>query len=130
MSECGYDINGFASLVDRHNYSYYGLFSNVPGFIYGDGTYASIRPYGFNNVALQLLVVDLNGPKMPNIIGRDVFHFQIDTSRGVVTGYSIYDKNLCTKDSINIYGASAETSRVCASKIMSDGWKILDDYPW
>ena len=131
MKECGYNITGFASLTDRHNYTYYGLFNNVPGFIYGDGTYASIRPYGFNNVALQLLVIDINGSKMPNIIGRDVFHFQIDTTRGVISGYSSTKENLklCTKEEIG-NGGGAERSRLCAGKIMADGWQILDDYPW
>ena len=130
MKECGYNIDGFASLTDRHNYTYYGLFNNVPGFIYGDGTYASIRPYGFNNVALQLLVIDINGPKMPNIIGRDIFHFQIDTKRGVISGYNA-EGNLkfCTKEEID-NGTGAERSRLCAGKIMADGWQILDDYPW
>ncbi len=126
MSECGYDITGYASLSDRNNYKYYGLFS-VPGFIYGDGTYAYIRPYGFNNTNLQLLSIDLNGAKRPNVIGRDVFQFEIDISRGVISGYTHNPIDNCTKEQIN---NSTENARACGGKIMADGWEIRDDYPW
>lgn len=125
MRECGYNIDGYGVLADRINFKYYGLFNNVPGFIYGDGTYAYIRPYGFNDTALQLLSIDLNGPRKPNIIGRDVFQFEIDTKKGVISGY--LDKDYCTVANIE---KSTEYSRSCGGKIMADGWEIMPDYPW
>ena len=126
MEECGYDIKNYATLVDKSNFSVYGQRDNLPGFIYGDGTYAYIRPFSYNTTNipnLQLLSIDINGPKKPNVIGRDVFQFQIDMSKGVITGY--YSKDNCTKDNI-----SSENSRACGGKILADGWEILDDYPW
>ena len=125
MKECGYDITGYATLSTT-SYSMYGQFDNVPGFIYGDGTYAYIRPYPLHPEyvpTLQLLSIDINGAKRPNILGRDVFQFQVDTQRGVITGY--YTKDRCTKEKI-----SQENSRACGGKIMADGWEIRDDYPW
>ena len=131
MAECGYDIKNYASVSDRSNFKYYGQAGNVPGFIYGDGTYAYLRPYSYNSTSdnpqlFQMLLIDLNGPKKPNIIGRDVFQFQINISKGVISGYG--DKNNCTISKIN--NNVSENPRSCGQKILSDGWEILDDYPW
>lgn len=130
MNECGYDITGYASVANKNHHVYYGQADNVPGFIYGDGTYAYIRPYHYsstvdNPLKLQLLSIDLNGSKKPNTIGKDVFQFVIDMSRGVISGFG--DKNNCTVNKLN---NDIEHSRACGGKIMSDGWEILDDYPW
>ena len=127
MAECGYDITGYAALADRNTFNRYGQVINVPGFIYGDGTYAYIRPYPLNDSreTLQLLSIDLNGPKKPNIIGIDVFQFEINTSKGVITGFGA--KENCT---INKVFENTERSRACGGKILSDGWEILSDYPW
>ena len=132
MKECGYDITGYAALGST-TYGYYGQFNNCPGFIYGDGTYAYIRPYSLAPdylPNLQLLSIDINGAKRPNVIGRDVFQFQIDTERGIISGYT--NKNLCVKEKFNNTAAdiATEYSRACGGKIMADGWEIKDDYPW
>ena len=132
MKECGYDITGYASVSDRNNYKYYGQERVFPGFIYGDGTYAYIRPYSYNPdipgyEKLQLLSVDINGSKRPNVIGRDVFQFEIDISRGVISGYTHNSIRNCTKEKIH---NSTENARACGGKIMADGWEIRDDYPW
>lgn len=130
MADCGYKINNYASVSDLKNYKYYGQDYNVPGFIYGDGTYAYIRPYHKNSTAdkslkIQLLSVDLNGPKNPNIIGIDIFQFQIDTSKGIIKGFS--NSNYCTKSNIN---KNSEYARSCGGKVMADGWEFKSDYPW
>lgn len=128
MQECGYKYGGYAMLNDKQKFSYYGAYNNqIPGFIYGDGTYAYIRPYGFNNIKLQLLSIDLNGAKAPNIIGKDVFQFSINTTKGTITGFSAGDYTSCTVENIQNYN---EASRNCASKIIHDGWEIKSDYPW
>lgn len=130
MNECGYDITAYASVSDKNNYKYYGQFYNVPGFIYGDGTYAYIRPYHLNSTSdnpqkLQLLSIDLNGAKRPNVIGKDVFQFVVNTTKGIIAGFG--KKDDCTVDKIK---QDTENARACGGKIMSDGWEILDDYPW
>ncbi len=130
MSDCGYKINNYASVSDLKNYRYYGQLDNVPAFIYGDGTYAFIRPYNLNSTVdnpqkLQLLQIDLNGPKNPNILGIDVFQFEINISKGIITGYSNPDK--CTVSEIK---NSTENARACGAKVMSDGWEFAADYPW
>lgn len=136
MEDCGYKIHNYASVSDLKNYSYFGQYTNVPGFIYGDGTYAYIRPYNKNSTAdnpkkVQLLSIDLNGPKNPNIIGIDVFQFEIDTSRGIIAGFGSFlygrDASFCTKEKVK---KSNDYARSCSIKVMSDGWEFKSDYPW
>lgn len=128
--ECGYDKGGYGILSDRDNTVFYGQFNNVPGFILSDGTYAYIRPYHLWSTAdtpqkLQLLSIDLNGAKKPNVIGRDVFQFVINISKGNIGGFG--DPDWCTIDNIK---DSTENARSCGGKIMSDSWEFKKDYPW
>jgi hypothetical protein len=59
-------------------------------------------------------MVDINGPKAPNIIGKDAFYFVMD------------DKGIVPPDLV----CTVSSGLGCANKIMSDGWEIRDDYPW
>ena len=70
----------------------------------------SLRPAYVN-----LLVIDINGPKLPNESGKDTFMFMRNTNSGI-TPYS---------------GGDCKTSPIyCAELIMQNNWKIPDDYPW
>jgi prepilin-type N-terminal cleavage/methylation domain-containing protein len=72
------------------------------------------------------VTVDINGLKGPNTFGKDVFIFVTDFEKNKVYPYGmdwtaeIIDRN-CNKNS---------TGELCAAKIVKDGWKIADDYPW
>lgn len=128
-SECGYEKPGFANLLEKTNFIYYGQSRSVPAFIYGDGTYAYIRPYSYNSTEdnkqrLQLILIDLNGPKKPNIMGKDVFQFEIDINKGNIAGYG--KPETCAAGKL----INEESPRSCGGKIMADGWEIKDDYPW
>lgn len=72
----------------------------------------------------QSIYADLNGIKPPNIIGRDVFMFEID-----------FDNNnalpMCSKSSKKDINQNCKRSGdCCAEKIKRDGWTIAPDYPW
>ncbi len=73
------------------------------------------------------LFIDIDGNKPPNIAGKDFFIFIIN-SNNYLTG-----SNLENPDrgwgACNL-SASALPGWHCASKIIKDGWKISDDYPW
>ena len=74
----------------------------------------------------QNVLIDINGIKPPNMLGKDVFYFLIDYEHGVVRPFG-YDKNKAQIDSdCNKTGLGMS----CAAKIIHDGWKISDDYPW
>lgn len=73
------------------------------------------------------IIVDVNGAKAPNRVGRDIFLFVIDANRGLMPvryNSTSAQITLYCKDATGAIGAS------CAAKIMRDGWQIKDDYPW
>ena len=68
------------------------------------------------------LYVDINGGKGPNRFGKDVFVY-IRNESGIINPYLINLKDISTR-------CNRQTGDGCAAKIMKDGWKIADDYPW
>ena len=69
------------------------------------------------------IIVDLNGGLPPNTFGKDVFLF-LRTEKGIIYPYGY---NTGT-NSIN--SNCKHNGTYCSAKIMQDGWKISDDYPW
>ena len=65
------------------------------------------------------VVVDVNGNKNPNKVGRDVFMFVIHRN-GQITGVSGTSCN----------GHWSNGGEACAQRIMDAGWQIERDYPW
>ena len=87
------------------------------------------------------IAIDLNGPKKPNIAGKDVFVFNLDGEDVPKVGTTtivpphIFTDNIdefCskTKPNISTNGSFEFNGYTCASKIIRDGWKISPDYPW
>ena len=68
------------------------------------------------------LYVDINGGKGPNRFGKDVFVY-IRNESGIINPYLINLKDISTR-------CNRQTGDGCAAKIMKDGWRIADDYPW
>ena len=88
-----------------------------------DGNQISQTPmYGTK----QIVWVDLNGTKPPNIVGKDLFKFIVFFDQSIVRpdGYSK------TIDEVNDDCSRTGTGNYCAAKIMNDGWEIKADYPW
>ena len=83
-----------------------------------DGTYLDFHSSSYP------IVVDLNGAKNPNQLSRDVFIFKIDKSG--IKPYGVKYNYYCSKNNTDVN----DNGQVCAGKIISDGWKIADDYPW
>ena len=68
--------------------------------------------------------VDINGSKGPNTYGKDFFAFEMNEKGLFAKGYDLSESELktnCSKDGYKTH---------CATKIVRDGWKISDDYPW
>lgn len=74
----------------------------------------------------QLVYVDINGLKAPNIVGKDLFSFNVEFQNGKVSARF----GESTLDVINRYCNKNSSGDSCAAKIMRDGWKIRNDYPW
>ncbi len=73
------------------------------------------------------IIVDINGTKRPNTLGKDVFMFERTISKGIQPlGYADPEDSMtvhCSKSNISI-------GDWCAAKIMKDNWEMKDDYPW
>ena len=130
-----------------------GTYSNVPRIklILDDGTI--IVFYFINNT--HYIIVDINGFKGPNRVGRDLFAFTLLNLHNQLATYVQYD--YIAKDNSNqernmekalFFGCAFSANTMggchinaqggwalgpgsyCSRKIELDGWQIKDDYPW
>ena len=73
---------------------------------------------------LLLIFIDINGSNRPNQLGKDYF-YSIVTKKGVMAhGYDL------SGDEVNTDCSKTGEGYYCLSKLIRDGWKINDDYPW
>lgn len=79
------------------------------------------------------IVVDINADRAPNLVGRDIFFFELKNNSTQVTlqGYKnsrevMLNNNAegCNTTAGNVAG------RYCGALIQHDGWEIREDYPW
>lgn len=111
------------------------LTSNI-GFYLKDGTLIKISEYhiGYNWDTSSFwggYLIDINGEKKPNKIGKDVFFAWFKAGVGLTDNM---EQNL----SLFYFVSSAPCYRNvqpslrsgCYRKIVNDGWQIKDDYPW
>ena len=87
-----------------------------------------------------LISVDINGRKGPNVVGKDVFCYELSTPNapysGLVsktnfwglTGVSVKRETLLN-DSQRGCNKNA-SGQYCGALIQYDNWEISDDYPW
>ena len=95
---------------------------------------------GRQGVICVTILVDVNGPKPPNVEGRDLFQMIFSLYDGIlfmsgerqVTGYGIsYDKIIKYDDILkrckngDVLGITE-----CGALIKQNGWKIPKDYPY
>lgn len=94
--------------------------------------------YSERNKGEYVITVDLNGPKKPNMLGKDGFVFgiqpQINNGTIRVKGYTL-TRQQAIKDEpyspCNLNkGGNLYRGAVCGRLIELDGWKIEKDYPW
>lgn len=99
-------------------------------FITTDGIFYNIRVAGGSGIVSEILV-DLNGAKEPNKLGKDVFVLvrQNSEAKGavVVPDCSGEDSEFINKDCSN---DSDQRAYCCAEKIKRAGWNIDKSYPW
>ena len=80
--------------------------------------------------------VDINGAKSPNRLGKDIFMLELDEKKNRIKFWNQGQTNnqlksntgggyQCTKGTNGNHAGGN-----CGAKIMQDGWKISDDYPW
>lgn len=118
-SDCGYSTNAIYSLTNP----------NIVVFnVSGAGVKTVLLPSGSTLIIdsnSDMIFVDINSGKIPNVFGKDVFAFKLYSGAGIMP----LDYNLTNGDIS--WGCSRTTSHGtrCAAKIMRDGWQISSDYP-
>lgn len=111
-------------------------FLTADGMLYGWGWHQS-QMQGRRTMEF---LVDINGPKRPNIAGKDVFMFDLGGAycqSKVLPGHcggsqSCNSNGVCKYTRIcNPTGENCRDGGTeCVNKIVEDGWQIKDDYPW
>ena len=132
-STCGYDRDTFDTL----NYTNKPMV--VPNnmgtaFITTDGIFYNIRVAGgtADNSSGEIFV-DLNGPKKPNMIGKDVFilsRVDDDVKGGVVVPFCSGNDLEDINSQCSAKGTMTSNGYCCAEKIKRAGWNIDKSYPW
>ena len=87
-----------------------------------DGNQISTKIFSKN----QVVYVDINGIKPPNTLGLDIFRFILDFEKLTAQPYGVNLTDAQIRSSCS-YSGSGD---YCLAKIVRDGWKIADDYPW
>lgn len=125
------------------------LSTSVPYLILNDGTFIFFSYLPFvardsNGKERYLsygvkMIVDINGPKPPNTLGRDLYiMFMFFTSNSkLIMGKLVwyytatklikYEENTSREDILENCKTMGE---YCGALIQRDGWQIKDDYPW
>lgn len=121
----------------------YPLSGSSQSYMLQNGSVVSIYP--LNHEYIMPVIVDINGPQKPNLMGTDVFYFLL-TKKGFLPfgGWA----NLSREDIINgktikfsvnsltsIYIAcksstSGYNRHGCTYLLMQDGWEFKKDYPY
>ncbi|MBR6163416.1 type II secretion system protein [bacterium] len=106
-----------------------------------DGTLVAVATGVNDNESLANFVIDINGQKKPNKVGRDVFFFnytlkhidpiraQNHVGRFFPWAYS-WSREQITGDEYEGCCNKSQKGMYCAALIMRDMWQIKDDYPW
>ena len=126
-----YRLNG----QDR---SWYSVFEYI---IYlKDGTIVSFMVDNDSSVWYIVRVyVDINGDALPNVFGKDIFTFKLDTNGKSALNMSGVTEVTKSKNRNTLLGTCRECCNknagsyagdFCAGLIQYDGWKISKDYPW
>lgn len=87
--------------------------------ILSSGASVCLRKYNGGRVAK--VIVDVNGPQEPNIVGRDLFDFDV-LNDGTISAGDIDDAD--TNFASNCQSGTGISYGACMAKIINDGWKM------
>ena len=82
-----------------------------------------------NDNVLTRIVIDVNGDKEPNRLGRDVFVFGLANNGHIVpAGSAAYNNNIMG-ETLDVYPTTCTDNNIgngltCAARVAAEGWKI------
>ncbi len=100
-----------------------------------NGVYMTVSTSGNT----KMITFDINAFKKPNTIGKDIFYFEISSSKGLMpygivsTEYKLpenYTRETLLSASYANGCNKKKWGSWCTALIMLDGWEIKKDYPW
>lgn len=131
-SDCGYEslspmtlANGTKSSSNIINKTSRIGITTMDGFtyiIFTSGWNVDTNSFSYPN---STVIVDINGSRKPNKLGKDIFYLIRVEDKGVFP--QCYT---CKKNDIEQDCSSEGNGFYCAEKIRRAGWKIEKDYPW
>ncbi len=127
-NECGYKSKSPWTSVDG-TLDYFNVTDTTRvTYMLNDGSVIVVKAYDLGstpdtNTITKNIIIDLNGPSGPNVVGKDVFSFN-RTEKGL-EDYCREQSEQYIKNNCN-----ASAGRCCSTKLIKDGWEIKDDYPW
>ena len=112
--------------------------STIPVITVGSKTYKNEKYYSG-----LYLYLDLNGPKIPNTIGKDIFAYYVDLSKNrAEVGFradtfaidsetlkAVSRRKFTHEELVDDCGNAFGYITSCGQLILENGWKIPDDYP-
>ena len=108
-------------------------------FYLADGQKISIKTPSNTAWGIEVgVVVDINGDKKPNRMGRDIFVFNYwmyhpitpEVSGKFIPWGADWSREDIKNSSVSYACNKKKTGDICAALIAKDGWKISKDYPW
>lgn len=113
----------------------------TPKVVLSNGTVAAFA----NNGSGYIFYIDINGKRLPNRYGIDLFALSVSDKKGIVPfGYNTSgsseessffwgsdnpDRNVLTGTNPNAC-SSKSSGAWCTALIIYDNWEIKNDYPW
>ena len=108
---------------------------NYNHYFLDDGTLLNIHIGGTPDFFAMAFVIDVNGIKKPNQVGKDIFWYSYTMGDYFIipAGYQP-GKNKTREELLNNKNATncnkEKSGTRCSALIMLDGWAIKKDYPW
>ena len=134
ITKCGYTpVNNNVWMQANGVYDYYGNpnhggrvpFMVMDGFVYTFSHYAPNSSF-INEKNHRVIIIDINGSKKPNRIGRDVFFLYRDVEANSIIPYGAD----MSKEEIKKDCSKTGRGLTCAAMIRDYGWDIPKNYPW
>ena len=80
------------------------------------------------NICMSAFYIDVNGPKKPNVYGRDIFQFKIINDHGPaiypIGGQNMLDWIKSNGCSFGYNGATNKDGEYCAGRVIGEGWQM------
>lgn len=95
-----------------------------------DGTIIFVDSWTPDDGSYRTVMIDINGYRRPNMLGKDLFSFEINRTNGLSPSGSCVDDE-CLAPTLHMCNKNAaKGGYACANVIIQNGWQISDNYPW